>query len=375
MRLFAVIEAESISGPAKNLLEFARLARPNGIDVSIAAFTRGPARNAFIDAARDSALRVHVLSERRAFDLAVIDELRNAAKQAAPDLIQTHAVKSHFLVRWSELAKTARWIAFHHGYTRTAPRVALYNQLDRWSLRAARRVVTVSIPFREELVARGVRRQRIEIVHNAIPADWGLAARAEAIELRSRLGIPPGARVLLSVGRLSREKDHFTLLKALRLLPTTTSVHLLIVGDGPERGRIENAVGELGLGKAVTLTGHQPTAAPYYGIAAVAVLSSRSEGSPNALLEALASRVPAVATRVGGIPEHVQHGESALLVEPGDAAAMASAIAKLTGPDRGLSTRLAERGRALVRDRFSPEARMRRLVEIYASALRNPQQP
>jgi glycosyltransferase involved in cell wall biosynthesis len=75
-----------------------------------------------------------------------------------------------------------------------------------------------------------------------------------------------------------------------------------------------------------------------------------------------------VATRVGGIPEHVEDGQSALLIEPGDPAAMHTAIARLIGPDGALAQRLAGRGGQLVRERFSPESRVRRLMEIYESA-------
>ena len=82
-------------------------------------------------------------------------------------------MKSHFLVRKSGLNRLAPWVAFHHGYTWPDLRARLYNQLDRWSLRAASRVVTVSQPFRRELIRHGVPAARIEIVHNAIDPDWG----------------------------------------------------------------------------------------------------------------------------------------------------------------------------------------------------------
>jgi glycosyltransferase involved in cell wall biosynthesis len=211
--------------------------------------------------------------------------------------------------------------------------------------------------------------ERIEIVHNSIQPDWGRKAREPktAAAFKAQLGIPPQRKVILIVGRLSREKDHLTLLEAVKRLGSADP-HLIIVGEGPERPRIENQVRLLDLAERVTFTGQQNSAEPYYGIADVAVLSSLSEGSPNALLEAMASGVPVVATSVGGIPEIVSDNESALLVRPGDVAGMSAAMERLL-INQDLAGRLMERSRELIRLRHAPEARMRKLGEIYESCL------
>jgi len=192
MRLLAVVEATSVTGPAKNLLEFARVAGPMGVEVAIAAITRS-AQEFLYEAVREAGIGVEVVNERRVFDRAVIRGLREAVSRVAPVIIQTHAVKSHFLARWAGLTHINPWIAFHHGYTESAPRVRLYNQLDRWSLRAARRVITVSGPFRAELVRRGIARDRIEIVHNAISEEWGAGDQANSAKSRENLGFRPTA--------------------------------------------------------------------------------------------------------------------------------------------------------------------------------------
>lgn len=363
MKLLAVIEAYSMTGPAKNLLEFAQLARELDIETQVATFIRGQESNAFIETARSQGVQVHVLREKSLADRAVLKDLAALVQRERPAIVQTHAVKSHFLVRLAGLPRLAPWIAFHHGYTWPTLRARAYNQLDRWSLRAASKVITVSIPFRDELASKGVSRDRIEIVHNAIRADWGAAKPSD---LRATLNIPPDRSVILIVGRLSREKDHLTLLRAVDRIRSKRNPHLLIVGEGPERPSIEQEIQRLGLTSHVTLTGHQPSAEPYYGIADLAVLSSLSEGSPNALLEALAAGVPVVATNVGGIPEIVTHGETALLIPPSDVETMSSAIATLL-TEKSLAKRFVERGRMLVLVKHSPAARVRRLSEIYRS--------
>jgi glycosyltransferase involved in cell wall biosynthesis len=246
----------------------------------------------------------------------------------------------------------------------------VYNQLDRWSLPSANKVLTVSRPFRDELVGFGVPADQIEVIHNAIAPNWGESARmpAAASALREHAGILPDRRVILIVGRLSREKDHLTLLDAVAGLRSDLDPHLVIVGDGPERARIEQRMNQLGIGDLVTMAGHQASAQAWYGIANVAVLSSLSEGSPNALLEAMASGIPAVATEVGGIPEIVAHEDSALLVQPGKADEMEAALRRvLTEP--ALAARLATRSKVLIAERHAPEARMKRLVAVYRSLL------
>ena len=362
MKLLAIIEAYSMTGPAKNLVEFATLARELGVDTTVATFLRGQESNIFIETARSSGVHVHILREKGLADRAVLTDLAQLVSREKPDVIQTHAVKSHFLARVAGLPKSAPWIAFHHGYTWPALRARAYNQLDRWSLRAASKVLTVSIPFRDQLASKGVKPDRIEVVHNAIRPDWGTMKPA------ADLNIAPDRKVILIVGRLSREKDHLTLLRAVGRI-RKLNPHLLIVGEGPERARIEQEIQQLGLSKNVTLTGHQRTAEPYYGIANLAVLSSLTEGSPNALLEAMAAGVPVVATNVGGIPEIVKHQESALLVPPGDIGAMADAMEKLL-TDSSLARQFADRSRMLVLAKHSPQARARQLAGIYSSLLK-----
>ena len=367
LRLLAVIEATSITGPDRNLLEFARLAQNEHIEKVIATFSRGGS-NLFIDTVLEKSIPLEVIEERKPNDPAAQRALLETIRRVSPDVLQTHAVKSHFLIRRIGADREFPWVAFHHGYTWPDLKARLYNQLDRWSLRSARRVLTVSQPFRAELVARGVSPERIEIIHNAIAPGWGAAERepVRQAETRRAFGIPPDRKVVLIVGRLSREKDHLTLLEATKRTQSAVPAHLVIVGEGPERPRIEERIRQLGLQNEVTLTGQQNSAAPFYGIADLAVLSSLSEGSPNALLEALVCGVPAVATRVGGIPEIVRDGETALLVPPSDVDAMATAQLPLLG-DEALWSYCTDRGKTLIAERHSPEARVRRLSEIYRS--------
>jgi len=374
IRVLALVETTKVSGPAKNLLQFAQLARQGmegipRVEVELAVFWRTGDSPVFVDSAAAAGVRVHRIPEKGRFDRSVMPALADLLRRVQPDILQSHAVKSHFLVRYSGLHRRYLWVAFQHGYTSTDLRTTIYNQLDRWSLRGAQRVVVVNGQFRDRLVRQWIPRGRIAVIHNAIDPRWAAAARQPeaAAALRARLGIGAGEIVLLIAARLSREKDHATLLRALADLRGKHHLtpRLIVLGDGPERPHIDAAIRAMGLAGQVILPGWVPSE-PYYGIADVAVLSSVVEGSPNAILEAIGAGVPVVATAVGGIPEIVSDGESALLVPPGDAARMAEALRSvLAAPE--LAQRLAARGRQIAASNHSPEARVRAICEVYRS--------
>jgi glycosyltransferase involved in cell wall biosynthesis len=368
------MEAGFVTGPAKNLLEFARRARlPLGalapVDLSIVAYRRGAeSESAFIQAARQANLTVDVVHERGRFDRSAIAQLRRVVARRDPQIVQTHNVKSHCFLRLSGIWRERIWLAFQHGYTAPDFKMLCYNQVDRWSLRAARHVVTVCGPFGKELAGRGIAPERISVLHNSVePLE--LPGVDEVRRLRAGWNIPGDRAVLASIGRLSREKGHIDLIAAAaKLKQRGVNFHVLIVGEGPERRRIEEARKRWNLGDAVTLTGLAHDVRPYLALADIVVLASHSEGSPNVLLEAMSAAKPVAATRVGGIPEIALDQETALLVAARDPSALAAALERLIS-DAGLRERLGRRGREVALTDFSPDAYRRRLGELYARLL------
>jgi glycosyltransferase involved in cell wall biosynthesis len=303
------------------------------------------------------------------FDTRILGHMRQLTERLKPDLIQTHAQKSHFLVRLSGLYKTVPWIAFHHGYTETVWHSPIQNQMDRYSFRAAARIVTVSGDFKRGLVRRGMPEERIMVLHNAVQTPAGNVPIEPDVLCRNKraLGISEKEKVVVAVGRLSREKGQIDLVFALnhlrRIRPDMT-VRVVLVGEGPDRWKVMKAAESLGLTQCFTLVGHQHNVAPYYEAADVVAIPSYSEGSPNVLLEAMAFGVPVVATTVGGIPEMVTHGETALLVPPRQTELMASAIDLLLS-NANLAGNLARQARTTAEKSYSPECRVRALLQTY----------
>jgi len=210
----------------------------------------------------------------------------------------------------------------------------------RWALRGARRVIAVSAPLAKavsELTALPA--DRIECIPCAgySPAVFRPRAAGERATLRQALDIPVDARVVLFVGHLVPVKALDVLLRAWALLLRFPSVgahlRLVLIGEGTERDTLEQQARELGITDRVAFLGPklQPLVADWIAAADLLTLPSHAEGSPNVVVEALASGTPVVASRVGGVPDLVDDGVNGLLVPAGDAAALADALAAALG--------------------------------------------
>ncbi len=390
LKLLAVVEATTVNAVARNMFEFHRaaneLAEPSAdfpaIELSLVTFDRSrsvsearpsgraPSDNEFVMAARDAGIEIDVIPERGRFDRSVIRALRKIVEQRSPDVIVTHQVKSHFLMKVSGLWREYPWVAFHHGYTSTDLKMRVYNRLDRWSLPKADRVVTVCEAFAKQLVNMGIPRTRIHVQHNSIRPEPSVSA-PEMYAFRRKLGVKDDERMILAVGRLSKEKAQIDLLHALKKLSDThaeINARLVIVGDGPERENLEATAASLGISDRVIFTGQVRNVEVYYAAADVLANASHSEGSPYVLLEAMAANLPIVATSVGGVPEMVENDQTALLVPASDPQAMADAIARVLN-DEQLAQRLAASASTLSAFRFSPESYVRSLIKVYREAL------
>lgn len=364
LRVLAIMESDRITGPAKNLLRFADKARAH-VDVAVATYLRGVSGNGFLQAAEDRGLRAYGIPEAGRFDRSVIGAIRRLVSPGSFDLVQTHNTKSHLLMRLAGSWRHTPWIAFHHGYTAEDRKMRLYNHCDSWSLRTPRRVVTMCEPFVAQMRARGVPRERIDVIPNAIEPARPLRD-GELEEWKTRCKMTANEPILTVIGRLSHEKGHHILLDALSRL-RDRPWRLLAAGDGISREKLQAQAAANGIEKRVEWLGLLPDVRPLYALTTVFVLPSLSEGSPNVLLEAMAAGAPAVAAAVGGVPETVTDGESALVVPPGDPAALAAAIARLLD-DPALAARLAAAGRERAAA-FTPEAYMQRLGAVYSRVL------
>jgi glycosyltransferase involved in cell wall biosynthesis len=386
MRVLAFLDAATVTGKAANLLRFHRAlsalsgdGREPAVQLTVATFQRGrgAAANRELRAAADAAgIPTIAIPERFRFDVRVVARMREAADAVQPHVVQTHTVKSHLLVQLAGIPRARPWIAFHHGYTWPDAKMVAYNQCDRISLRAADRVVTPTQAFVAELEARGVARHRVVVLHNAfeIASDFDVRAAADRQRLRESLGIGRHERVVVCIGRLSKEKGHADLVDAIAILRAhapALPIRVVVAGDGPERHTLATRARGAGVADTIRWLGYMSHAQQLYAAADAAVLPSHSEGSPNALLEAAAYRLPIVATTVGGVREILTHRQSGLLVPARRPAALASALREIF-LDSLHAAEMGWHARRVVELRHHPLARAQALVALYGEVLRPP---
>ncbi len=371
------MEATVVNGAAKSLLNFCDTVAKSSelspaVKVSVATFHRGSVPdkkpvNAFIEALDLRGIETVIIPERYRFDPQSLGALRQAVATINPDIIQTNNVKSHALIKMAGLHRRHRWIAFHHGYTAPDLKMKFYNQLDRWSLPGAHRIVAVCGPFGEQLVAMGIPRSRIRILHNSATVLSEGFAETTVSSIRQQFGLGGDEKILVAIGRLSSEKGHADLIEALhRLRSSKPSLKwkLFLIGSGHEEQNLKALTEQLALQSQVIFTSHQANVLPFYGIADGMVLPSHTEGSPHVVLEAMSAGVPIVATSVGGVPEILQNNETAILVPAHNPEALTAGIAKLL-ESPGDANRLAANAKQVLHEKFSHEAYTRSLLAVF----------
>jgi glycosyltransferase involved in cell wall biosynthesis len=280
--------------------------------------------------------------------LPTLAELRRQLAAQRPQLIQTFLFHANVL---------GRMAARRAGVSRVVCGVRVAEQRSRWHLWgdwATRRLVDRYVCV-SQAVARfaqtegGLPESQLVVIPNGIDVDQYPAPSVSLADL----GIPAARGVVTYVGRLDRQKDVLWLLQAApRFLAEAAGIHLLIVGTGPEEDELRRFAGQMGLGDRVHFTGFRSDVPAILGASRLLVLPSRWEGMPNVVLEAMASRLPVVASDVEGVRELLGEAAEAQVVRHGDSGDLGSKIVRLLN-DRDLAAELGQANRLRAEEAFS----------------------
>ncbi|MEW6581538.1 MAG: glycosyltransferase [Actinomycetota bacterium] len=315
-------------------------------------------------------------------DLRAAAAVRRIIRRERPDVLHTHTAKAGTVGRLAALAAGRRRprLVVHtfHGHVLSGyftPRAAaFFAGIERFLARRTDVLVAVSPEVRDDLLELGIGRpEQIRVVplgfdlsRFALP-DGDRARRGA--DFRRRHGIPPGAPLVAIVARLVPIKriDVF-LAAAEEVAAAHPDARFLVAGDGELADELRASPAARRLGDRVLWPGFVRDTPDLYAASDVVVLTSDNEGTPVSLIEALAAAVPAVATRVGGVPSVVRDGETGLLAPAGDGAAVGRHVSRLLA-DRDLARSLAAEGRRDVTERFALSRLVRDIAGLYRDGL------
>lgn len=333
-----------------------------GHDVHVAAvLTASPIDHPFIERLRENGISTHVIVAGGRAYRTEWDSIRQLCVKLRPAVAHTHGYRADIVDGAAARAAEIPSVSTVHGFTGGGLRNRLNEHLQCWFLKRFEAVVAVSAPIRERLIRIGVQPAKVHAIPNAFSGTQAVLSRTDA---RAALGIGDDDRHVAFIGRLSPEKGPDILLEAVKQVDSR--IKFSFIGDGRLRQSLEERTKALQLGSRVKWHGVMQDSGRFMRAFDLVVLSSRTEGTPIVLLEALAAGVPAIATSVGGIPDMVAGGE-ALLVPPEDPMMLAEAIDKALMDPAGIAKRVRA-GLDLVRERFDTARWVEEYDRVYTAA-------
>ena len=308
------------------------------------------------------------------------------ARKEDVDILHSHGYKGNIL--FGLMPKRIRripMVATIHGWTSTGngcSRMRVYEWLDSKSLRFMDTVVLVSEAMKSHPRLRHLNQSRVHVIHNGIPipdAQFNNSTNQRLDQStnqqfnnstnqpldQSLINFCSHGFTIGSIGRLSTEKGYKYLIEAFGILiKKGIDARLVIMGEGYERQCLENLTREQGLSEKVLLPGYIDEANLYIPLFDVFVISSLTEGLPITLLEAMLSKVPIVASEVGGIPDVLINGDTGILVQPCKSEAIAEAICRIYN-NSSIASDLVKKAEQILRDHYTSKAMASQYLNIY----------
>jgi glycosyltransferase involved in cell wall biosynthesis len=316
---------------------------------------------------RAEGFAVHVLDRKPGIDLGCVRRLARIASESRADLILAHQYTPFFYSRapgW--LGHRPPVVFVEHG--RMYPDLPNRKRMmfNRLCLRSTDRVVAVGEAVKRALIANeGIQGDRIEVIYNGTRLEEFSIDGGVRVAMRRELGIEENQPVAIQVARLDYLKDHCTAVRtAEHVRKAMPNFKLLLVGDGPERGKIEREIQTRDLAGTVQLLGQRSDIRRLLAAADAFLLTSISEGIPVTFIEAMGAGLPIVSTAVGGVEEVVVQGETGFVAPAGDDLQLANSLLRLMG-NKEVAREIGARGRERATAMFSERAMHARYAALF----------
>jgi glycosyltransferase involved in cell wall biosynthesis len=370
VRVLQLTSSLGFYGAEQMIMTLSNALDRESFDVKLACLEKKRASStAIVSVARAAGIDAIALPCRGWIDWGAIQGLKSLIKDEKIELLHCHEAKSRLYGAVVSRMTGIPLVATHHLWTGQSLRTRMVESIDAAVLHGCDKVIAVSNSVAESMRRVGVAKRRIEVIPNGIDlSNFRDKDESRNDEVRASLRIPPGVPVVGAVGRLDTQKGHERLIEAARRIADAgQDAFYVILGEGVERPRLESLVRELGLSNRVSLPGYKSDVRPYLAMMDVFVMPSRREGTPMALLEAMAMERPVVATAVGGVPDVLRDGvDGIMLPENGDG--LSDALLTLLR-DPALARQMARTGRRRIESEFSSLRMAGRYEDLYRRCL------
>jgi sugar transferase (PEP-CTERM/EpsH1 system associated) len=378
IRIMHVVQSLEVGGLENGVVNLINRLSDERFDHVICCLSHAGKLVERIQARNTRIVEVGLRTDRLRFPLLI---LRRAIRRFAPDVLHTRGWSTVDAIFAGRVAGVARIVHGEHGREASDPegRNRKRNVIRRVLSPLVDQFVAVSENLGAWLIEQvGIPAAKVLTIHNGVDTERFLpvadfaqndARPGSAAVLRESLGLPVDGVLIGTIGRLDPVKDHASLLRAFAPLARgATAARLVIVGAGPMRREIESQITTLHLEQRVHMLGERHDVAALLKTFDVFALTSIAEGISNTVLEAMASGLPVVATRVGGNPELVEDHGNGRLVPVGDVTAMTAVFAEYTA-DSMLRQRHGQSGRLRAEQKFSLQRMAEQYAELYRGLL------
>lgn len=336
-------------------------------------------KGVFADELESQGIKVIALNKNGKYDLTIIAKLIRVMKENNIKIVHTHLWGANLWGRIAaKIANIPVVIATEHNTDIWKSNI--YFTLDKLLSYCCDKIIAVSESVKEFYVGKGINPRKIEVVYNGIMIEGpqshpsttafdklrallGASQTPESI-LKQEFGIRNDEMVLAIIGRLVPQKGHKYLFEALSLLNGYCKIKLLVIGDGPLKEDLQSTARALQLKDKAIFTGLRKDVLDLLKITDIVILPSLREGLPIIALEAMASKLPVIATKVGGNPEVIVDNHTGILIPSQNTVALVKAIERLA-KDKALRAHLGENGYTRLKEHFSAEKMVQATEGLY----------